>query len=212
MTVKSWQQLKKHILNKHLLPRVYQTEGRFELPKLLPYQGRLPNEFRPYNARVLPDASRVGVYCHIDDAHFISCWNRPMTGLAKVRRYMTAVAPDFTLWMDGLLCENVEQLRRNRVIGLYWQSNGVQVIPSASWGSADSLKYSFDGLPQNSWLALGHQRIGGRQEQRLYQYAVERLIEVKRPIGLIVFGAKLHFNVPVEVRYYPSFITKFMNL
>lgn len=134
MEILTWQQRKRRILNKHLLPDVYNVQGGYEWPMLSPYKGPLPESFQPYNARVGEMCAGQGVHCHVDDAHFASCWSRPEAGLKKVKCYEVAVAPDFTLWVDAPVCENIEQLRRNRVVGLYWQTHGVRVIPSAARG------------------------------------------------------------------------------
>lgn len=178
---------KKMILNKHLLNANLEVEGLFQMPKVDAYKGDIPDAFVPYNAKVPEHSNQKGVYCHLDDYRILSTWNQPYKGLMKVRRYKVAAVPDFTVFCDGLVCENIEQLRRNRTLTRFWQDNGVPTIQSVSWGNADSLGYAFDGLASNSWTALGHQRVGNRSEQRLYRYALEKFIEEKQPIGLIVF-------------------------
>lgn len=204
---------KMRIINKHLLPSDTPVEGRFQLPVVNPYIGDIPDVFIPYNEKVNFQSLYQGVYCHIDDFRFISIWNRPIEALSKVKRYMVAVAPDFTLWVDGNVCDNIEQLRHSRIIQRFWQNNGVATIQNASWGNAESCDtYAFDGLADNSWTAIGHQRIGNRCEQRLFRYAIKKLIERKHPKGLLVFGAPLDFNPGVPVITKPSFITKLRKL
>lgn len=172
-------------------------------------QGR----FRRFSFLLCYNSECKGVYCHIDDSGFNSTWTRPIEALKKVRRYMIAVAPDNTLWVDGAVCENVEELRRSRTIQCFWQNNGVPTIQTASWGDAESIRsYAFDGLAENSWTAVGHQRIGNRSEQRLFRYAVSALVESKRPHGLIVFGVPLDFDPGVPVITKPSFISKLRKL
>lgn len=207
------ERLKMRILNKHLLLKDTPKEGPFQLPKVLSYKGGIPESFMPYNARVGSDSGNKGVYCHISDGLFNSVWTHPIRALGKVRRYMLAVAPDNTLWADGSVCENVEQIRRSRTIQRFWQNNGVLTIQTASWGNADSIRtFAFDGLAEDSWTAIGHQRIGNKCEQRLFRYGVSTLVEKKRPCGLLVFGAKLDFDPGVPVIYKPSFISKLRKL
>lgn len=185
----------------------------FQLPKVLPYQGAIPNVFIPYNAKTSVRSAIQGIYCNIDDYSFNAVWTHPVAGLRKVKKYMLAVAPDNTLWVDGTVCENVEQLRRSRTIQRFWQNNGVPTIQSASWGNAESITtYAFDGLAENSWTAIGHQRVGNHSEQRLYRYAVTQLVHKKRPLGLIVFGAPLGFDPGVPVIVKPSHIAKLRRL
>ena len=204
---------KMRILNKHILPSETPREGLFQLPKVLPFIGNVPDVFIPYSAKVCYNSEFKGVYCHIDDSSFNTTWTRPIAALRKVQHYMVAVAPDNTLWVDGSICENIEQIRRSRTIQRFWQNNGVNTIQTASWGDAESIRsYAFDGLAEDSWTAIGHQRIGNKCEQRLFRYGVSTLVEKKSPCGLIVFGAPLDFNPGVPVIYKPSFISKLRNL
>lgn len=50
--LKEPQQRKMRMLNKHLLLQDTPTEGLFQLPKVLPYRGEIPDVFIPYNAKV----------------------------------------------------------------------------------------------------------------------------------------------------------------
>lgn len=206
-------QRRMRILNKHLLPSDTPVEGKFQLPKVRPYIGLIPEDFVPYSAKVDSKAAGKGVYCNIHDAAFSSTWSQPIRSLGKVRRYTVAVAPDHTLWVDGRVCENIEQLRKTRTTQRFWQNNGVPTIQTASWGDAESiLTYAFDGLAEGSWTAIGHQRVGNKQEQRLFQFGVRTLVEKKHPIGLIVFGVPLDFDPGVPVIVKPSFISKLRKL
>ncbi len=211
--LKESEQRKMRILNKHLLPSDTPVEGSFQLPKVLPYTGDIPEVFIPYSAKVCYNAMFKGVYCNIHDAGFSSTWSQPVKSLKKVKQYMLAVAPDHTLWVDGLTCENIEQLRKSRTTQRFWQNNGVATIQTASWGNAESvLTYAFDGLAENSWTAIGHQRVGNKAEQRLFKFAVRTLVERKHPIGLVVFGAPLTFDPGVPIIMMPSFISKLRKL
>lgn len=67
------------------------------------------------------------------------------------------------------------------------------VIPTASWGNADSLKFCFEGLPNKSAIAvcgIGHSFC--RSAKTLWNYAVDKLIEEKQPSTLIVYGGARH--------------------
>lgn len=211
--LKDSQKRKMRLLNKHLLLMDSPKEGIFQLPKVLPYKGEIPEIFIPYSAKVCCNSGAKGIYCHIDDRGFNVTWTHPIHALRKVKKYRTAVTPDNTLWVDGAVCENIEQLRRSRTIQRFWQNNGVDTIQTASWGNAESIRtYAFDGLAEDSWTAIGHQRIGNRCEQRLFKYGVSALVDKKKPYGLIVFGAPLDFDPGVPVIYKPSFISKLRKL
>jgi hypothetical protein len=204
---------KMRLLNKHLLLSDTPTEGTFQLPKVLPYCGKIPDVFVPYCAKVCYNSQYKGIYCHIDDVRFGTAWSHPIAALKKVKQFDVAIAPDNTLWVDALVCENVEQLRRSRTIQRFWQNNGVNTIQTASWGDANSvINYAFDGLAEHSWTSIAHQRVGNKAEQRLFRFAVQTLVERKSPLGLVVFGAPLDFDPGVPVIVKPSFIPRLRKL
>lgn len=211
--LKECEKRKMRILNKHLIPSNTPTEGDYQLPIVDPYKGPIPEVFIPISAKVCYRSQFKGVYCHIDDSGFSSTWTRPVEALKKVRQYMVATAPDHTLWVDGLRCENIEQLRKTRTTQRFWQNNGVATIQSASWGDADSIMtYAFDGLAEDSWTSISHQRVGNKTEQRLFRFGIQTLIEKKHPLGLIIFGAPLDFDPGIPVIVKPSFISKLRKL
>ena len=85
------------------------------------------------------------------------------------------------------------------------------MIQTASWADANSLKYAFEGLAENSVTAvcgIGHDFC--ESARRLWFYAIKKLIEEKSPTILVVYGGKTDsfpdFGVPVI--FIEDFITK----
>lgn len=92
------------------------------------------------------------------------------------------------------------------------QARGIPVIPSANWGSYDSLDYCFDGLPQGGVIAINHSVVGSDKTQRqLYRAGVEQLVATKHPDMLLVYGFELPFDPGVKTKYYESRIQKLRN-
>ena len=61
---------------------------------------------------------------------------------------------------------NRDSVYHSRFITAYWQKCGYQVIPTASWGDANSFKYCFEGLPEHSVIAvcgIGHDQDKSRK-------------------------------------------------
>lgn len=121
--------------------------------------------------------------------------------------YKTVIAPDFSIYLDQSRILNLFQLYQNRVATAYWQSIGLQVIPSVSWGNADSFEYCFEGLPQHSVIAIGG--LGNAHHPsmiKLWEYGVHQTIEHLNPTALIIYGAPTQLDLPVETHYFQSFI------
>ncbi len=119
------------------------------------------------------------------------------------------VAPDYSLFInpdfDSL---NRNQIRKSRLVTAFWQSCGLQVVPLASWGNVDSFRYCFDGLPQNSVIALSAVCCKkSLKAWNLWKYAVMTLCEKLNPTRLLIYGDP-EMDVPIEVpvTFIPDFI------
>ena len=186
-------------------PHVYQqnpVEGLLDMPMVAPYNDEIPTAFVQFS-----DTSRIkdytaGVHCYQADERINPLWTNPTNYVARLKQYTCVIAPDFSLFLDVDKMANMWNVYRNRKLSNFWASQGIKVIPSASWGNANSLAYCFDGLPEKSIISIGHIAIGkDRQEKRLYRFALETLVEKKSPTGLLVYGSPLDFDPGVKVYY-----------
>lgn len=136
-----------------------------------------------------------GVHFYVDDCVLQRLWNRPGRYLARLTEYECVLGPDFSMFVDLPLVFNLWNLMRNRYLACAMQQRGIPVIPSACWGSYDSLEYCFDGLPEGGVIAINHSVVGHSETQRqLYRAGVERLVATKRPDLLLVYGYQLTFD------------------
>lgn len=199
--------MKSRILNLHLHSG-FPTEGKEDMPLVEAYNGPLPESFISFADRSKKLFSS-GVHCFLYDYKIEPTWHIPSLSVNCLRQYACVIAPDYSLFVDLPRAINVWNVYRNRWVTSYWQSQHIKVIPSASWGNADSFEYCFDGLPENSTIAIGHVAIGKDKDSKLlYRMGVESLIESKHPSRLVVYGAPLDFSPDVEVVHYDGFIQK----
>ena len=203
--------LKSRILNLHLHSG-FPTEGKEDMPLVGAYNGPLPESFISFADRNKKLFSS-GVHCFLYDYKIEPTWSIPALSVSCLKQYACVIAPDYSLFVDLPRAINVWNVYRNRWVTSYWQSQQIKVIPSASWGNADSFEYCFDGLPENSTIAIGHVAIGkDKDRKRLYRMGVESLVESKHPSRLVVYGSPLDFSPDVEVVHYDGFIQKLRNL
>lgn len=101
------------------------------------------------------------------------------------------MCPDHSLFIEEDLFSflNKQSIYRSRFAGACCQARGFDVIPTASWGGADSFEYCFEGLPENSVIALCGIGIDFcRNAQDLWEYGVRELEARLSPKYLIVCG------------------------
>lgn len=204
-------QRKRKIHNLHLYNE-FPTEGKEDMPLLAPYNGPLPEDFISFSDRG-KKIYGCGIHCYLYDYRIEPAWSMAKSVVSCLKHYRCCIAPDFSVFVDQSRAMNVWNIYRNRWLASFWQSENIAVIPSASWGNADSFEYCFDGLPENSIIAIGHIVVGkDKSYKKLYRYGVETLIDRKHPKKLVVYGSPLDFYAGVEVVYYQDMIHKLRQL
>ncbi len=148
------------------------------------------------------------VHFFLDDYKFETLWSRPVQTLGTIQRVGRALSPEFSVYMDFPLTLQLFNTYRNRWMGAYWQSRGIEVIPTISWGDSFSFDFCFIGVEKYSTIAIstvGTHRLDNRD---LFKLGFHVMIEELQPDSIIIYGE----NKPVEfdkfvenVYYYPSY-------
>lgn len=194
--------------NMHLM-----TGMRFEngMPVVNPYNGPLDFDVVSFTDRAQHTGIGEALHFFSYDYRFEKItWDKLEKTTYDIMKYDILIAPDFSLYTNDDVYQQINRYNtyRSRFIASYWQQCGCQVIPTASWGDVNSFRYCFDGLPEYSVIAvcgIGHSQ--SRAATSLWHIAIARLIEVKKPTALIVYGGKEEVSqIPVKVKYIPDFI------
>lgn len=130
-----------------------------------------------------------GVHFFIDDYRFERVWNQPERYIPIIQRFDCVLTPDFSTYSDMPLPMQRWNIYRNRALGNLWQRNGIEVIPSLSWGGEDSFDFCFDGLPVGSVLAVS--TVGctrGKKATNAFRAGMDEALRRLRPSRLIVYG------------------------
>lgn len=188
----------------------FESSSEHDIPDLQPTMFVPTNLAAWNNPRQRDYAAISGGALHffLCDYRFETVWSSPERLLPRVLAVGASLTPDFSLWRDMPKAAQVWNVYRSRWCGAYWQSNGVEVIPTACWSTPDSFDFCFDGIPDYGTTAIA--AIGAKSNKEhvaLYRAGVQELINRKRPRLLLVYGRLQHcddFDLP-EVREYPTF-------
>ena len=82
---------------------------------------------------------KKGVHFFVDDYRFSGIYNNPDRTLERYSQYAFLLTPDFSTYSDMDLWRQLESVAKNRWVGAYWQSKGLTVIPTVSWGTRTKL-------------------------------------------------------------------------
>lgn len=195
--------------NIHLMEGMRLENG---VPVVAPYNGSVDFKMIPFTERAKHTGKGEALHFFMDDYRFSKqIWDRLERTTYSIMNYDVLLAPDFSLFVDDDRYQQINKhnVYRSRFVAAYWQLCGSLVIPTSSWGDANSFSYCFAGLPEHSVIAvcgIGHGQ--NKAATTLWHMAIARLIEEKRPTTLIVYGGKEEeaLQIPVNVKYIPDFI------
>lgn len=81
-------------------------------------------------------------------------------------------------------------------MGAYWQSLGLNVIPTIAWSDSDSFNWCFDGTPKGATVAVSSVGTQASTEtKRLFLAGWYEMIDRLQPETVIFYG-----NVPPECK------------
>lgn len=129
------------------------TCGKYDFPAIRACIST-PSELIPFNCALTAKEHRSWLHFFVDDYQFERLWNNPMKYLPIIKRFDGVIAPDFSIFTQMPLAQQIYNCWRNRVISAWLQRAGVKVIPTIEWSDRASLEWCLDGLPLNSTLAV----------------------------------------------------------
>ena len=96
----------------------------------------------------------AGIHFFIDDVYFEQVWKYPERYLTLLSKFACVIMPDFSVYDDVAVPVQRWNLYRSRLLGMYWQSNGINVIPTVPVSGYESNCYATIGLPSNNTIAV----------------------------------------------------------
>lgn len=127
-----------------------------------------------------------GVHFFVDDWRFAGIYKNPERTLKRYSQYKFLLTPDFSTYSDMDPWRQLESIAQNRWVGAYWQSKGLTVIPTMSWGLAPSFEFCFEGVENGSVVAVG--MIGCKQNRVDFMRGYNEMLRRVNPSAIICFG------------------------
>ena len=149
-------------------------------------------EYRKGNVEYFEDAF---IHFWIDDQKFDGnregIWNNPKRALEIIRHFAGIITPDFSTYQDFPEPIKLYNTYRMRAFGYWISSQGIPVINNVRWGTKETWRYCWDGIPKYSIVAIGTVASGLRQlENRLvFQSGIWEMFNVLCPHTIIIYGS-----------------------
>lgn len=181
--------------------------GKYRLPQLEPTQA-VPNKVIGFNERKgISSPENYWVDFFIDDVMFEKFWNHPEVSFSNLKKFAGIITTDYSMFPEMLPGQIIWNCTRNRVMAYYLQQQGFNIIPVASWCTENDFEWCFDGLPENSSIAISTNGcLSSPYSRRIFLRGVEELETQKSPSHIIICGRPFpEIDDLPNVVYYPSF-------
>ena len=112
-------------------------------------------------------------------------WNSPEDNSDVLQQFKCVLTPDFSLYADMPIVMMMWNIYRSRMIGQYWQRQGMHVIPTVSWCGKRTFDFAFDGL-KGGVVAVS--TIGTNGSEDVFKSGFEEMIKRVKPVGILLYG------------------------
>ena len=170
----------------------------------------IPKDLIGFNFARTSKDKRVGLHFYLDDYQFERLWNRPKEYVKVLKQYECILSPDFSLYTDMPMPMKIWNVYRSRLLGQYYQQQGIKVIPTLSWAEKETFKFCFEGIPKRSIVSIS--TIGVRKNKealKIWKSGVDELIKRINPSAILIYGGKIDYDYKdIKVIYYDNKIIK----
>lgn len=170
----------------------------------------IPSDLIGFNYAKSNENKNCGIHFYVDDYQFERVWNYPEKYVDVLEQYECILSPDFSLYLDMPMPMKIWNIYRSRLVGQYFQSRGIKVIPTISWAEKDTFSFCFKGIPKGSIVSIS--TIGVKQDPNaleIWRAGVDEMIKQIEPKTILVYGGKLDYDYKdIEVYYFDNKVTE----
>ena len=170
----------------------------------------IPSDLMGFNYAKSSKNKNTGIHFYLDDYQFERLWNKPEDYIEVLSEYECILSPDFSLYLDMPMPMKIWNIYRSRQIGQYYQSMGIKVIPTLSWGEEETYKFAFKGIPKGSIVSVS--TIGVKKDKKAFEIwknGMDAMIKEIEPSTILVYGGKIEYDYQdIEVIYFENKVTE----
>ena len=118
-------------------------------------------------------------------------WHDYKYVLKVLRHFAGAITPDFSTNQDFPEAIKIYATYRMRAYGYWLGREGIEVINNVRWGTGETFSYCFEGIPQNSIVAIGTVGGGPRKliDRTRFETGLFKMVKVLKPHTILVYGS-----------------------
>lgn len=131
---------------------------------------------------------------YIDDYKFDGprgIWHDCNFALKVLHHFAGVITPDFSTYQDFPEPWKIYNTYRMRAYGYWLGKNSIAVMNNVRWGTSESYRYCFDGIPQNTIVAIG--TCGGNPrklvDRKRFEDGLDEMVKRLQPHTIVVYGS-----------------------
>jgi len=154
----------------------------------IPKATQVPNEIVGFDKEKTKPTAWVRFFMH--DYKFVKILRSPELWVEKLKNHQGIISPDFSVYYDMPLHEQISSVAKNRAVGYYFAKNGMNVIPSVNWGGKESFEFCFDGIEKGSVVAVGTYGCVKRlQDREYFERGFIAMLNRIEPPTVVIYGS-----------------------
>lgn len=109
--------------------------------------------------------------------------------LEILRKYQSVILPDFSVYKDMPLAQQIFQVYKSRAVGNFLMRNSIPIIPNIRWGDERTYEFAFEGIEKWGTVATGVQGAYKNQENDSYfKDGFYQMLEALEPETILCYG------------------------
>lgn len=186
-------------------------DGKYQMP-IIDNDNYIPKKLIGFNYAKTSKERNTGIHFYLDDYQFERIWNNPEEYVDILEKYDCMLSPDFSLYLDMSYSMKIWNVFRSRLIGQYYQRQGIKVIPTLSWAEEETFEFCFDGIPKGSIVSISTIGVKRSNEaMNIWKNGVDEMIKRIEPSAILIYGGKIDYDFKnIRVIYYENEVTERM--
>ena len=157
--------------------------GTSEIPEALVLFTNCEKELKPENK---------AVHFYQYDENFVSCIDSEVKltkKLKTLKKYQSVILPDYSVYRDMPLAQQIFQVYKSRAIGNFLMQNGIKIIPNVRWGDERTYEFAFDGIEKYGVIAVGIQgAYRDNKNEYFFEKGFYKMLDILDPESILCYG------------------------
>jgi hypothetical protein len=161
--------------------------GKYDFAPI-PKATQIPDDIVGFDKEKDKPTAWVRFFMH--DYKFVHILASPEMYFEKLKSHKGIISPDFSVYYDMPLHEQISSVAKNRAVGYYFAKNGMNVIPSVNWGDKNTYDFCFDGIAKGSVVAVGtHGCVKKLQDRAYFERGFIAMLNRIEPPTVVIYGS-----------------------